>query len=75
MVLLLGLNTVPGVDCKTACAIPYSRKPTASLLDNEIAKIRAGINHRHDQSGLRKRKLVSADSTMTDCNDGLAAGP
>jgi hypothetical protein len=36
-----------------------------------VTLLRAGINRRHDESGLRKRKLVMADTTMTERDDGL----
>src|SRR5580765_4497804 len=36
-----------------------------------VMLLRAGINRRHDQSGLRKRKLVTGDMTMAERDDGL----
>jgi hypothetical protein len=37
-----------------------------------VMLLRAGINRRQDQSGLRERKLVTGDSTMTERDDGLS---
>ena len=36
-----------------------------------VMLLRAGINRRHDQSGLRKRKLVTGDMAMAERDDGL----
>jgi hypothetical protein len=48
----------------------HVRNSDRCIDDIFVMLLRAGICSRYDQSGLRKRKLVSGDSKMTQRDDG-----